>query len=126
VKALSIQMAHERDHTTLALIGELDIMSAGHLEEAVEAALDDDHRHLTIDTAALTFCDSSGLLALLRARQAAAAVQGTLQLANVHGVLWRILDITQLAASFTMTQAPASFGNASGGPRPPLPSPRCP
>ncbi|GII62187.1 hypothetical protein Skr01_22720 [Sphaerisporangium krabiense] len=98
---LSVHTAHEQDHTTLALIGELDVLSAARLDDAVAAALDGGHHHLTVDTAALTFCDSSGLWALLRASRAAGAIQGTMALANVQGPLRRILDLTKLGGAFT-------------------------
>ncbi|MFC7385621.1 STAS domain-containing protein [Sphaerisporangium rhizosphaerae] len=100
--ALSIQMAHEQDRTTLALIGDLDMTSAVHLDDAVEAALYDGHRHLTVDTSELAFCDSSGLWALLRAQRALAQAQGTMALTGVHGVLLRVLDVTRLTDAFTI------------------------
>ncbi|NUW29894.1 STAS domain-containing protein [Nonomuraea sp. SMC257] len=98
--ALTIQLAHDQDHTVIALIGDLDALSAVRLDGAVEAALLDGHRHLAVDTTALTFCDCSGLGALLRAQQAVAVLEGTMTLTNVHGVLRRILDVTRLDAAF--------------------------
>ncbi|MET8144252.1 STAS domain-containing protein [Sphaerisporangium sp. NPDC005288] len=104
--ALSIQMAHDQDRTTLALIGDLDMTSAVHLDDAVEAALYDGHRHLTVDASELAFCDSSGLWALLRAQRALAQVQGTMTLTGVHGVLRRVLEVTRLADAFTIQHTP--------------------
>ncbi|GAA3203913.1 STAS domain-containing protein [Nonomuraea roseoviolacea] len=99
--ALIVQSAHDQDHTVIALIGDLDALSAARLDGAVEAALYDGRRHLTVDAADLVFCDCSGVGALLRARRAVTAVQGTMTLANVHGVLRRILDVTRLDAAFS-------------------------
>ncbi|WP_214414697.1 STAS domain-containing protein [Sphaerisporangium fuscum] len=98
--ALTIRLAHDQDHTSITLTGDLDVLSAVCLDDAVETALHDGRRHLTVDTAALTFCGSSGVWALLRAQRAVTAVQGTMTLTNVHGVLRRILDITHLTAAF--------------------------
>ncbi|NUW41309.1 STAS domain-containing protein [Nonomuraea rhodomycinica] len=99
--ALTVQSAHDQDHTIISLIGDLDALTAPRLEGVVEAALRDGLRHLTVDTTGLTFCDCSGMGALLRAQRAVTAAQGTMTLAHVHGYLRRILDVTRVGAAFS-------------------------
>ncbi|MEU9891569.1 STAS domain-containing protein [Sphaerisporangium sp. NPDC051017] len=107
--ALAIQMSHRQDRTVLALAGDLDVASCPHLDDAVEAALCVGCRHLVVDAAGLRFCDSHGLEALLHAVDALGQVHGTVALVNVHGLLRRVLDITQTAAYFAaVTDAPVS------------------
>ncbi|GII85912.1 hypothetical protein Ssi03_39020 [Sphaerisporangium siamense] len=107
--ALAISMTHRQDRVIVALGGDLDIASGLYLDDAVRAALCVGCRHLVVDAADLAFCDSHGVEALLRARDALAEVHGTVALVNVHGLLRRVLDITGAVASFTaVTDAPVS------------------
>ncbi|WP_181871653.1 STAS domain-containing protein [Sphaerisporangium album] len=108
----SIKLVHEQDRIRLILHGELDRGTVSRLDDAVEEALSGGCRHLTVDVAGLSFCDSSGLWALLRARRAVAAVQGSMELTNVQGVLRRLLDLTRLGEAFTIDPGPAASGDA--------------
>lgn len=103
--ALSVAITHESARTILTLHGELDILSRIRLTDAVDAALYGGRRHLVVDVANLTFCDSSGLWALLSAKRTVTAMGGALELVNVHGILQRVLDITGVAKAFPMTDA---------------------
>ncbi|MBO4269589.1 STAS domain-containing protein [Microbispora triticiradicis] len=92
--------------TILTLDGELDILSSVRLTDAVDAALYGGRQHLLVDAARLTFCDSSGLWALLNAKRTVTAMGGSLELVNVHGILQRVLDITGATRAF-----PAASGS---------------
>ncbi len=98
--ALSVTITHESARTILTLDGELDFLSSVRLTDAVDAALYGGRQHLLVDVASLTFCDSSGLWALLSAKRTVTAMGGSLELVNVHGILRRVLDITGAAKAF--------------------------
>jgi anti-anti-sigma factor len=103
--ALSLRLVHRLDRSTLTLVGELDTLSAPLLQPAVDTVLDTGRRHLTVDTAKLTFCDSSGLRALLQAQRSLTAAGGTMELTHVHNPLKRVLTVTGLARAFTTSPA---------------------
>ena len=66
---LSIAEDLSGERTTLRLSGELDMATARRLEAAVASALDRDETELTVDLSDISFMDSTGLRALLRARR---------------------------------------------------------
>lgn len=103
--ALSVTITHESARTILTLDGELDILSRDRLTDAVDAALFGGRQHLLVDVANLTFCDSSGLWALLNAKRTVTALGGSLEVVNVHGILQRLLDITGTARAFPTPSA---------------------
>ncbi len=78
----------------LHLTGELDLATADVLDEHVHRAVAGDPRHLVVDLADVTFCDSSGIEALLTA-QATSARQGIdLRVVNPGGVTLRAFQLT--------------------------------
>jgi anti-sigma B factor antagonist len=83
--------------TRLLLTGELDMETAPVLDErmaAVFAGARPDR--LAVDAADLTFCDSSGIHALLRARETAHRHGAAFVLEHPVGMVRRTLEITGL------------------------------
>ncbi|MCW2784397.1 MAG: anti-sigma-factor antagonist [Marmoricola sp.] len=85
---------------SLALSGEVDIASVDELLTAAHACLDTDVRVLEIDLGEVTFIDSSGLGALVRIRNEAAALGKDLVLVRVTPAAERILAVTGLSDLF--------------------------
>lgn len=77
--------------------GDLDIAAAPHLRAQALALIDQGHRHLILDLAAVTFCDSSGFNALIGILRCAKEADGTLVLSAVPDRLERLLDLTSLS-----------------------------
>ncbi|ETK31309.1 STAS domain-containing protein [Microbispora sp. ATCC PTA-5024] len=98
--ALAVTITHEPARTILTLDGELDMVSSARLTDTIDAALYGGRQHLVVDVSNLTFCDSAGIWALLRAERTVSAAGGTLELANVQGILKRVLDLTGAARAF--------------------------
>ncbi|WP_431902401.1 STAS domain-containing protein [Nonomuraea sp. bgisy101] len=89
-------------YSVVHVAGELDVNTTSTLLDAMETALSNRPRFVEIDVAALTFCGSEGLRALLHVQRAALQAGCRLRLCHVHGVLQRVLDVTQLYKAFTI------------------------
>jgi anti-sigma B factor antagonist len=86
----------------LALAGDLDLATAGLLDQHVDQALAGTvPRRLVVDAARLRFCDSSGIHAIIRARDAAHRRGAAFVLSNPVGIARRALEITGLLAPLT-------------------------
>ncbi len=77
--------------------GELDMDTAEQLEQAVSALLEDAPKVLAIDFAGVSFCDSSGIGALIRAHKQAAARGCRLELHRVDPDVRRVFDLVGLS-----------------------------
>ncbi|MFF3277483.1 STAS domain-containing protein [Streptomyces chrestomyceticus] len=86
----------------LRLVGELGFAQAAALREQVERLVLSQGQILLIDLAGLDFCDSSGIRALLAARQRAQAAGAEVILAAVPASTQRILHIAGLDQVFTI------------------------
>jgi stage II sporulation protein AA (anti-sigma F factor antagonist) len=75
---------------------EVDMANAPALRDELLAALDHDGVHLVVDALDVTFMDSSGVNALVRARERAAALGGSLHVVAGSPGVRRVLEITGL------------------------------
>jgi anti-sigma B factor antagonist len=90
---VSFQVVSDQAGDGLRLIGELDIAATDALLEEVDTfATRDGSRDLRIDLAELTFIDSSGIRALLKAAQ---RIGGNVVLLSPSPTVARILDIVR-------------------------------
>ena len=90
--------------TRLCVVGDLDIGTAGQFNHAVHEALRTRPGSLLVDLAATTFCDCTGITALLIARRAAVARDVPYQVINPTGICLlalRILDLQSLLTTRT-------------------------
>jgi anti-anti-sigma factor len=78
------------------LPAEIDLASAPELRDEMLAALNRDGAHLVVDAREVTFMDSSGVNALVRARERAATLGGSLHVVTRHAAVRRVLQITGL------------------------------
>lgn len=81
----------------LTLSGELDVVSAPKLGEAVAQAGD---ATVVVDLADLTFCDSSGIRAILLAHRAVTESGRHFALRGANGPVRRVFEITGLTELF--------------------------
>ncbi|WAU83156.1 STAS domain-containing protein [Streptomyces sp. Qhu-G9] len=84
----------------LQVVGELDHEQATALREEVERLVLSPGQHLVIDLSGLDFCDSTGISALLAARQRAQTAEAEVILAAVPANTLRILRIIGLDQVF--------------------------
>jgi anti-sigma B factor antagonist len=86
---------HDCGHrTTITLAGEIDLTTAPALRVMVEDCLRRGIRTITIDLAALDFCDVSGLNAFLAAAERTASEKGSLRLLHPCPQMARLLDLS--------------------------------
>lgn len=85
----------------LLAVGELDVVSAGHLGAAVRT-LADRCTEVTLDLSGVTFIDGAGVGALLAARRSVIGTGGSLRLRTPHERVRRVLRLTHLEDLFTI------------------------
>ncbi|MET9323349.1 STAS domain-containing protein [Streptomyces sp. NPDC003038] len=78
----------------LSVGGHIDIETAPTLRGSALALIAQGHSHLVLDLAQVTFCDSSGLNALIGIMRCAKTADGSLALASIPDRLARMLDFT--------------------------------
>lgn len=90
--------------TVVHVTGEIDIQHAGELEILITKALSDAtlSTEIIVDLTNSSFCDSSGLNALIRAREAALRTGRTFSLAAPSHQMLRLLDLTGTARLFQL------------------------
>jgi anti-sigma B factor antagonist len=78
----------------VALTGELDLESADAVGGRVREVLERGATEVVVDLAAVTFCDSTGVEALVAAHDTAARAGARLTVAHAYGITRRTLEIT--------------------------------
>jgi anti-sigma B factor antagonist len=86
----------------IAVAGELDMETAPHLSEEVERAVWSTVGAFVLDLSGVTFLDSSGLHALLRARAYLAREDRSLVLVCPNGPARRVLDLASVLDTFVV------------------------
>lgn len=87
----SIVVEIAADGAVLSLQGECDMAAVPAIADAVEAL---ETRWVVVDLSGLTFLDSSGLGALLRAKSCLEQRGGTLRISGAAGSVLKVLEIT--------------------------------
>jgi anti-sigma B factor antagonist len=98
---LVIEKTHEADAIVLVLSGELDLASAPSLERELREAEATGPDRLVIDLGGLAFMDSTGLQALLRARERASTNDHRLSLRRAPHQVQRVFELTKTVDAFT-------------------------
>jgi anti-anti-sigma factor len=82
----------------LAVVGELDLATIVELQRAVDDQLARGRRFVDLDLARLSFCDATGLGALIKTRSRLATAAGALGLRGCSPRLLSLLEMTGLTA----------------------------
>ncbi|MCQ9184825.1 STAS domain-containing protein [Streptomyces sp. IBSBF 2953] len=101
------------------IVGDLDHGTAHELREHVAATALRPGQRLVLDLSRLEFCDSSGITALIAARNHAAAAGADVALAGVPDNTLRILRIVGLDQVFALHPDAQSAVDAHRAPPPP-------
>ena len=95
---LHIELERGEDELVLVLSGELDLATAGEFAVAVDNAMTGGPPRIAIDAARLTFIDSSGINALVRAHRRATAESVGLVVRAPESRVRTVLEITGIDA----------------------------
>jgi anti-anti-sigma factor len=93
---LRIESGHDCTRVTITLEGEFDVTGTERFWAFVDQALAADPPAIIVDGSGLEFVDSSGLMALLRARDAAVEAGVTFAIRRPSAALWRIVELCGL------------------------------
>ncbi|MEV6841739.1 STAS domain-containing protein [Streptomyces sp. NPDC051133] len=108
---------HESNTVRVGVFGELDVFTGPELRTVVAECLDHRPARLVLDVSGVSFCDSSGLSALLGAQKSAVGAGAMFTLEGTGAALRQVLRITGLD---TRLGLPPQTGPASSsGPAPP-------
>jgi anti-sigma B factor antagonist len=94
---LRIEASHDCTGTTITLAGEFDMTGTDRFWAFVSEALAEDPKEITVDAQGLEFIDSSGLLALLRARDAGLEAGVPFAIRHPSAALRRIVELCGVA-----------------------------
>jgi anti-sigma B factor antagonist len=94
---LSIERRDDARGVVLVLSGELDVVTAPELAQALKEVLAEPHERVMLDLNGLSFVDSAGVSVLIRAKQAAGANGRTLVLRRPTEQLERVFALVGLA-----------------------------
>ncbi|MEZ0075161.1 STAS domain-containing protein [Planotetraspora sp. GP83] len=104
---LAVTVSQEAADTVVTLAGELDIISAGRLSEALSEEMEAGHARLIVEVEQLTFCDSMGVRLLVEFLRRTSEAGGYLKLAGVRGPLRRLLEVLGLDDAFPIYESVA-------------------
>jgi anti-anti-sigma factor len=120
---LSVETCTEGECCTLVLAGELDMGTAAHLEAAVADALEPAPRQLVLDMRHVSFTDSTGLRAILRARRSAESLGSEFFLIrSEEGEQHHLFQVSGLIGELTFREpGPGDLGPTGRGSTSPAP-----
>lgn len=100
----SFAVEHVNDTAVLRVSGEIDMLSTPRLRDELGTLIEGGSAVVVLDLAAVSFFASSGLAALVEARDGAAATGVRLRLAGLSRSVHRPLQITGLSSRFEIYQ----------------------
>lgn len=95
----------DRGWTILSVKGEIDIATAGILDEAIEQAVTDGRSRVAVDLGGVSFMDSTGLRTLIVAHRRLADIEGTLAVIPGSGPIRRLLEVAGVVDTLQIVQA---------------------
>jgi anti-anti-sigma factor len=95
---LDVQVTYEGAATTVAVSGEIDLVTAVRLDRELMMALEAEPEWLRLDLRDVAFMDTSGVAVLLKARRAALEADCRFTVKSASPAIERLLEITGLAS----------------------------
>jgi anti-anti-sigma factor len=97
----------------VTVAGEMDMLSATVLQDAVADVLGRRPRRIELDLHDVTFLDSAGIRTLLTCHAEAGRAGCELNLVDPHPRVYRVLEITGLLGHFQLVTAPVTDRSAN-------------
>lgn len=114
-----VVQTHTTERTiTLALTGELDLVSSPALDHAIADQADPEVELVVVDLRRLDFMDSAGLHAVLRIQQGAHELGRRFALIRGPDQVQRLFELTGLAETLTIVDSPEQLLEGRAPPEP--------
>jgi anti-anti-sigma factor len=113
-RRFSVTSERSGEGVRLCVNGEIDLGTAAHLNRAIAAALSTRPGSILVDLSATTFCDCSGIAALLTGRHAALAGQVGYQVVNPSRISLKVMRLVGLETLLTTRAAGPPAAAAPG------------
>jgi anti-sigma B factor antagonist len=107
-EAFYVSIIHAEPDTTIQLGGEVDLATAGPLQDRLELVTDATTGDVTVDLTNVTFLDSTGLAALLAASRRMQRDGRRLTLVNPCAAVHRVLQISGVVKLLEVRSTPES------------------
>jgi len=85
--------------------GQLDIYTAPHLLETLDAAIADAPKELVIDLSSVTFLDSTGLNVFVQTQKRLKPIAGSVVVRGANEQVQKVLELTKLTTVLTVEGA---------------------
>ena len=95
---LDVEVAHEGATTTVAVRGEIDLLTTVRLNRELETVAEAAPEWLRIDLSQVSYMDTTGVAVLLKARRRALEAGCRFTVKAASPTIQRLLEITGLAA----------------------------
>ncbi len=102
----NVSMQRSNGAAVLVVTGELDLGSAGMLDDALSSAAEASVKVVIIDMRELEFIDSTGISTLVRAHRAAERAGTLFAVAGAKPQVRRLLSLTGLTEMLTIIDSP--------------------
>jgi anti-anti-sigma factor len=119
----AITIAYDHDVASVAVGGEIDLLSAPTLEAVLTALVDAGHAEIVVDLEAVTFMDAQGANVFARIAARAASAAATLVVRSTPAGPRRVLDLTTVSSLLSYDVTTPSGLGADGIGRRPAPDP---
>ena len=94
----NLALCREGRSLILRLAGELDLENAPDIQDCLERLVEQGERDIVVDLRLLTFCDSSGISALVLGYEACHTSGGRLRIRGESGTVARVLELSGVRA----------------------------
>lgn len=112
MKEFGIAVHFDLDRATIAVRGEVDLLTASTFHAAIGSLVDQRHLDITLDLAGLTFMDASGLRVIVDVATRLSTSGHTLTLRSAPPMTRQILDITNVG-ELVLIEGPTARGTAT-------------
>lgn len=102
---MNLERFTESGATTIAITGDIDLLSAPALREALQDCVRERASHLLLDCTATTYMDSSGLASLIEYYKESTAYGGKFALYGLNGRIRSLLELVRLDSLFLIGQS---------------------
>jgi anti-anti-sigma factor len=103
---VDVKISRDGDTSVIAVVGELDLKTAGDLSDAAVNSLNETGcRRLALDLSGLRFIDSSGINTLIEIRDATRQANAVLRLTRLSPRVAEVLRLTAVDHLFDITDA---------------------